>query len=394
MAKIIVEQVQGGSGGTALTVPTAAATVNNQAVVGSTAGVLSHSPIALPAAASGANNRPLVGATTGATSFSPLALPAADGAANKPVTTNGSGQLQFGATALPAADGSANQFLKTNGSGVASWGAITSSSVPDDDIKCIGMLITSSARQNVYSTGEWSSSGPNSTYYNSLTDASARGQAWNMLFGDGKPKATGSTQFYANDDGDTFHREIIFAHNQRLGHYHRDMFYYDNASTGNDYSGVTFSCIPIRNHASSGSTNVSIPMYKTSGSGNYGGSGVMYYTPTFSSGTNYANATGGSWTLLNSYTSVTDTHNYTATVPVAAGTTVLLFVSSAHRYHTTYRFKDTHNYHSLANTFTGDIKCDLKMLHTLWMGRQPAADYNVNTPYELYTTCATLFGDR
>ena len=54
MAKIIVEQVQGGSGGTALTVPTAAATVNNQAVVGSTAGVLSHSPIALPAAASGA----------------------------------------------------------------------------------------------------------------------------------------------------------------------------------------------------------------------------------------------------------------------------------------------------------------------------------------------------
>lgn len=393
MAKIIVEQVQGGSGGTALTVPTAAATVNNQAVVGSTAGVLSHSPLSLPAAASGANNRPLVGATSGATSFSPLALPAADGAANKPLTTNGSGQLQFGAVTYPAADGTANQVLQTNGSGVTSFGTLSSSSVPDDNILSTGMVMSSSARQNVYSTGEWSSSGPNSTYYNNLQDASARTQAWNMLMGDGYPTGT-SQAFYVNDDGDTFHREMMFAHNRRIGHYYRDMYYKDNASTGNDYAGVTFSCIPIRNHASSGSTNVTVKTYRSSGGNNYGGAGVMYYTPTYSSGTNYANATGGAWTVLNSYTSNDNHYNYTATVPVAAGTTVLLFMSSAHRYHTTARYKDTHYYYDMHDAFTGDIKCDQKMLYSLWTGRQASHTYNTSNPYEIYTTCASLYGDR
>ena len=367
MAKIIVEQVQGGSGGTALTVPTAAATVNNQAVVGSTAGVLSHSPIALPAAASGANNRPLVGATTGVTSFSPVAM--------------------------PASDGTANQLLKTDGSGQLVFATIATGSVPEDNILSVGMVMSSSARQNVYSTGQWTSSGPNSTYYNSLSDASARTQAWNMLMGDGYPTGT-SQVFYVNDDGDTFHRELIFAHNRRLGHSYRDMFYYDNASTGNDYAGVTFSCIPIRNHASSGSVTVSVPTYASVGSGNYGGRGIMYYTPTYSSGTNYANATGGAWTVLNSYTSQSDTYGYTAQVPVAAGTTVLLFMSSAHRYHTTYRYKDTHNYYTLQSAFTGNIKCDQRMLHAMWTGRQTSHTYNTSNPYEIYTTCASLYGDR
>ena len=393
MAKIIVEQVQGGGSGTALTVPTAAATVNNQAVVGSTAGVLSHSPIALPAAASGANNRPLVGATSGATSFSPLALPAADGAANKPITTNGSGQLQFGAVALPAADGTANQVLQTNGSGVGSWGTISSSPVIDDNILSTGMVMTSSGRQNIYSTGEWSSSGPNSTYYNNLQDASSQGQAWNMLMGDGKPDATTDQIFYANDDGEQFHRELLFAHNRRMGHNMRDFNYHDNA-TSQSYAGVTFSCIPIRNSASSGSTNVVIKAIRSCGNNNYGGCSNMYYTATYSSGTNYANATGGAWTVLNSHASNDDTYEYTCTVPVAAGTTVLLFMSSAHRYHTTYRFKDTHTWYDLHTAFASDIKCDQRMLHALWMGRQPSQTNSTHTPYELYTTCATLFGDR
>ena len=68
MSKIIVDQIQK-NGGDVLTLPTNDATANNQPIVGSTTGVLSHSP---------------------------LALPAADGAANRPVTTDGSGQLQFG----------------------------------------------------------------------------------------------------------------------------------------------------------------------------------------------------------------------------------------------------------------------------------------------------------
>ena len=395
MAKIIVEQIQGGGSGAALTIPTAVPSANGSPVVGSTAGVLSFSAVGLPTAASGANNRPIVGATSGVSTFSPLALPAADGAANKPLTTNGSGQLQFGAVALPAADGTANYYLQTNGSGQASWAAVAAGGGPpgDDDLM-IGMVMTSSARNNIYSTGEWTSSGPNSTYYNNLQDTSSQGQAWNMLLGDGKPKGADSeNRFYANDDGDTFHREMIFAHNRRMGHTYRDMFYYDNA-TNNAYAGVTFSCMPIRNKGSSAVTAV-ISTKRSTGSNNYGGSSVMYYTPTFSSGTNYANATGGAWTVLNSYASNNDSYNQDYNVPVPAGTTVLVLMTSAHRYHTTYRFKDTHAYDDLHTTFThADIQCDMKMLEALYRGRQPAADYNAHTPYELYTTCATLFGDR
>lgn len=251
MAKIIVEQVQGGSGGTALTVPTAAATVNNQAVVGSTAGVLSHSPIALPAAASGANNRPLVGATTGATSFSPLALPAADGAANKPVTTNGSGQLQFGAVTYPAADGTANQVLQTNGSGVTSFGTISSAPVPDDNDLMIGALFSHSNRENVYSTCEWSTTGPNGTYHHELDDASSRIAAWNMALGDGKPQqsanANSSHMLYS---GNWIHsRYKQFAHNRRLGYNYRYLRWGDE--NGTSYPGATWAIIPIRNSGSS-----------------------------------------------------------------------------------------------------------------------------------------------
>jgi hypothetical protein len=266
--------------------------------------------------------------------------------------------------------------------------------LPEDSLLSTGMVMTSSARNNVYSTGQWSSSGPNSTYYNSLNGASDWVQAWNMLMGDGYPKGT-SQHFYVNDDGDTFHRELIYAHNRRMGHNYRDMFYYDNASTGQDYAGVTFSCCPVRNHGSSSQT-ISMLTYRSSGSGNYGGAGVMYYTPTFSSGTNYANANGGAWTLLNSYTSSNDQYGYNASVVVPAGTTVLFFMSSAHRYHTTYRFKDTHNHYDLHTAFTetNNVKCDLRMLQALYTGREPDADYNASTPWEIYNTCATLYGDR
>jgi hypothetical protein len=371
MAKIIVEQVQGGSGGTALTVPTAAATVNNQAVVGSTAGVLSHSPIALPAAASGAANRPLVGATTGATTFSPIAM--------------------------PASDGTANQYLQTNGSGQLGFNSITESSLlPEDNDLMIGAIFTTSMRENFYSTGTWSTSGPNSTYYNSLSDASAIQQCWNMAFADGKPKASGVTNstgditYSNNDDGEA--RTKLFAHNRRLGwvakQWERD---YNQTS----YSGITISILPIRNKGSS-AVDVSLKRGFTSQS-NYSGSGIVSYRPTYSSGTNYANATGGAWTTHNSYTSNTSYagSNNTNTINIPAGQTVLVMMTSSHIYHTTDFMHDIHVYAELQTAFTHtDIQCDMRMLEALHTCRQPAADYNTQTPYEMYTSCATCYGDR
>jgi hypothetical protein len=400
MAKIIVEEVQGGSGGTALTIPTAAATVNNQAVVGSTAGVLSHSPISLPAAASGANNRPLVGATSGATSFSPLALPAADGTANKPITTDGSGQLQFNPVTLPAADGTAGQFLKTSGAGVGSWGTVESAPVAEDNDLMIGCIFTSSQRENIYSTGEWSSTGPNgSAYYNSLSDANSIGAAWNMLLGDGKPKSTGYTNStshitYSNSSDDTVGARVkLFAHNRRLGYVTKQWEHDDNL-TGN-YAGCTWSALPVRNKGSS-DVDISVKRGYTSKS-NYSGSGLVSYRATYSSGTNYANATGGAWTTHSSVTSDTSYAggNSTSTVTVPANETIIFMMTSHHRYHTTDMFHDIHVYGELHTMFThADIQCDLRMLEALHTCRQPAADYNAYTPYELYTSCATCYGDR
>ena len=343
MSKLIVDSIQK-NGGDVLTLPSTDATVNNQPMLGSTSGVLS-----------------------------------------------------FGPTGLPASDGSNGQYLKANGSGGSTWGA-GSSSVPDDNLLSIGMVTSSSQRDNLYSTGKWSSNGPNGTYYNRLSDAASIGAAWNMLLGDGKPNVTGSasngqsTMYFSGDSGQQDHRKVIYAHNKRLGHNYKNFYYNNNEGTSQNYAGITISALPIRNH---GASSASITLKCTrSGGSNYGGTGIVYYTPTFSSGTTYANATGGGWTTAQSSSSNQDYVSHTASITVPAGVTVIVMMTSNHRYYTTYRFKDTHSYQDLNNTFTGNIKCDLKMLGALQTVRSPSATDSASYPYELYTGCASLYGDR
>tara|TARA_R110000737_G_scaffold27064_2_gene45843 strand:+ start:4603 stop:5637 length:1035 start_codon:yes stop_codon:yes gene_type:complete len=344
MSKLIVDEIQK-NGGDALTLPTTDATVNNQPMLGSTSGVLS-----------------------------------------------------FGPTGLPAADGTNGQVLTANGSGASTWSALSVPPVPSDNILSVGMVISSSQRQNLYSTGEWSSSGPNGTYYNRLSDASSIGQAWNMLLGDGRPSnadygSTGmNTMFYSGDSGQQYSRQTIYAHNKRLGHNFKNFYYTDNSGTSQNYAGVTWSAIPIRNSGASAAT-VTLKVTRSGGS-NYGGTGIVYYTPTFSSGTNYANATGGAWTTCEASTSNGDYVNYTASITIPAATTIIVMMTSNHRYHTTARFKDTHMYLDLHSTFTGNIKCDLRMLGALGSARSPNAAFGTFTPYEMYTSCAALYGDR
>ena len=104
---------------------------------------------------------------------------------------------------------------------------------------------------------------------------------------------------------------------------------------------------------------------------------------------------GAAGTVLNSYQGDDETHDYQATVPVPGNTTVLFMMTASWKYRTTYQFFDTCLLRSLHTTFSNaNIVCDLRMLETLFMGRQPAAITNAAYPYELYTTCATLMGDR
>ena len=347
MSKLVTDKIQK-SGGEELTLPSAQATADHQPLVGATDGTLSHSPIALPAT----------------------------------VGTDG-------------------QVLTSTGAAASAWEALetpASSPMADNDLM-IGAIFTSSCRDSFYSTGEWNSSGPWTTYYHSLSNANSITQAWNMLLGDGLPQATNLTNStsgitYSNSNtGVAGARVKLFAHNRRLGWVSKQ-WEYDDGDSG-AYSGCTWSCLPIRNK---GSANVDISLKRGFTSyNNYGGSGIVSYRATYSSGTNYANATGGAWTTHNAYTSDTSYagSNNTQTITIPAGETILVMMTTHHRYHTTDMYHDIHVYAELQTAFThADIQCDLRMLEALHQCRQPAANSTVQYPYEMYTSCATCFGDR
>lgn len=365
MSKIIVDQVQK-NGGDVLTLPSTDATSNNQ---------------------------PMVGATNGTLSFSPLALPAADGGANHPVTTDGSGQLQFGAFGLPASTGTNGQFLSSNGTD-AVWAAAPSPVATDSNSdEIIGTVSTDSARGNSYQ-GDWTTSGPNSTWYAYQALASDyHDETWNMFLGDGYPDGTSQIMYSNNAQGNN-HRVIEFANRNRVGHRRQDRMYYQNNT---NYSGNCFRVLPIRN-TSSADITVSVKCFASSYSAsNYSGSCLGVYTPTNSSGTNYATVTGGSWSILAQYDSSNSGYNLSSgsNVTVPAGKTVLVMLVSSTFYHTTYRFTDTNYFYDLHLTFTNNnIICDVMMLHALAQARSTSNTNSTGSPAEIYTACANLFGDR
>jgi len=417
MAKIIVEDIQGGSTGDVLTIPQSKATLNNQPVVGSTAGVLSHSPVAMPAAVSpannrplvgatdgttsfspvampaavsAANNRPLVGATDGTTSFSPVAMPAADGTANKPLTTDGSGQLQFGAFPLPTTSGSNGNYLSTDGTS-ASWvAAPNSTSLLSAEGLVYGTMVTSSAQGNSYSGGDWSSSGPWTTYRHDqfFSNTTHSTQGFNMLLGDGYPNGT-SQSTYAGNGGAEVQRLIQYASGNRVGWAGRDWNYTENNTS---YGGMSWRVLPIRNTSASAITINIAAMYTAYTT--YNSASLGYFTPTNSSGTTYSTVTGGTWTQLQSTTSGNDVWA-TNSITVPAYTTILVVLNTAHAYQTTYRFTENSLFYNLHTTFSdANIICDLRMLYALHQARTPSATDTAANPEEIYTACATIFGDR
>ena len=273
---------------------------------------------------------------------------------------------------------------------VDSFGGSAGSTALADSHKTVGSIMSSSSRQNVYSTGEWSSSGPWTTYYNTWQDANSRTQGWNMLMGDGNPNGTTQNKFI--DDGQANeHRELQYATQNRLGHYYKDRFEDDNAN-GN-YSGITLHMIPVRN-----TTNAAISrtIYTSrTGSGNsYGGHSTLVYTPNAST---YAAATTGNWSVINNASSTGESnYNQSMTVTIPANTTILLVNTSGWWYHTTHRFKDSNMFYGLDSFFKDDdsLVCDLKMLDTLATGRVKGETNASSNPHKWYNLCADLHGNR
>ena len=266
--------------------------------------------------------------------------------------------------------------------------------LPTDSWRIVGSITTQSARGNLYSTGEWTSSGPNSTYQNATaagTTMTYTHQSWNMAMGDGSPN--GTTEYgYNSDYIGHYPRRIEYAHQNRMGWNYRSNYYFDN-NTG--YGGVTWRIMPVRNTTSSSITrtlNFNYSSYDT-----YNGAALGYYTPITSSGTNYANVTGGTWTQPFTTTTSTAQNQGTASIIIPAYTTVLVMFITAHQYSTTAWFIDSNMFYNL-NTFfptSGDLVCDNRMLQTLSMYRDTYVSSNSGSnPEQAYTNCAILFGDR
>lgn len=290
---------------------------------------------------------------------------------------------------LPLADGTAGQYMQTNGTGTLSFSTPTAAPpVPNDSSLIIGMVRSSSAQANTYSTPAWTSDGPNGVLNQSTigTDATSRGMAWNMLLGDGYPNGTSQIMYTNNREGN-YQREVLFANNQRLGHV-RAVNYYDNNTT-NNYTGLTWSCIPIRNTTAASITR-SLSFYYSSDFSSYGGAAIALFTPNAAT---YSATSGGTWTgLFSSQSDQTSTTS--ASVIVPANTTVLLFAGTSHQYVTTYQFFDYHMYYGLSTFFAGDLVCDLRMLGSLEIARSPSNTNSAIAPQEIYTAAATLYGNR
>jgi len=276
------------------------------------------------------------------------------------------------------------------GAAAATGAASVDKIIPDDAHNLVGSVVTSSSRQNVYSTGEWSDNGPWTAYYNNWQDANSRTQGWNMFMGDGYPDNVTSFK-YSNDSASNEHRQLEWAQEKRVGFYYRDRFEWDNA-TG-QYSGCTWRCMPVRNTTSSSITR-DIGTSRTGSGGSYGGHSTLMYTPASGK---YSTVKDGNWSIVDnqSYTGESN-YNQTFNVTIPANTTVLLMNTSGWWYHTTYRFKDSNAFYNLHDFFKEDksLVCDLRMLDTLATIRITGEAYNNSSPWKVYPQCALKHGDR
>jgi len=290
------------------------------------------------------------------------------------------------AFSLPSSDGTSGQLLQTNGAGLLSF-VSPAGVVPTDNNNMYGSVMTASARGNIYSTGGWTSSGPNSTYQNATaagTNATYTHMSWNMFLSDGYPNGT-TEIMYAGDFRGLEYRTKLYSSHNRLGHNQRELFYYKNETS---YGGVSWHVLPVRNTTAASITKSLSFMY--SAYDTYSGAALGVYTPNAAT---YAATTAGTWT--QPFTSTSDQITSTSSsITIPANTTVLVMLVTAHSYRTTYYFKESSMFFNLSTFFSSGLVCDLRMLEALSTLRSPSATNTTSYPYEMYTACAAVYGNR
>ena len=256
-----------------------------------------------------------------------------------------------------------------------------------DNNNIYGSVMTASARGNIYSTGTWTSSGPNSTYQNATAAGTTpiyTHMSWNMFLSDGYPNGT-TEIMYSGDLRGLEYRTKLYSANNRLGHNYRELFYFRNASS---YGGVSWHVMPVSNTTGSSITKSLSYMY--SAYYTYNGAALGFYTPNAST---YADTSGGTWTQTFTQTG-NQIGSSTASIIIPAYTTVLVMLVSSHNYQTTYYFKESSMFYNLSTFFSSGLVCDLRMLEALAKLRSPSSVYTTSYPHEMYTGCAAVYGNR
>jgi hypothetical protein len=163
------------------------------------------------------------------------------------------------------------------------------------------------------------------------------------------------------------------------------LFYYQNNTS---YGGVSWHVMPVRNTTGASITRTLNFMY--SAYDTYNGAALGYYTPNAAT---YATTTSGTWTQPFTATSNTITTS-TASIVIPANTTILVMLVTSHNYQTTYYFKESSMYYGLSTFFGTGLVCDLRMLNALALLRTPASTNTTSAPQQIYTGCATVYGNR
>lgn len=298
---------------------------------------------------------------------------------------------------LPTVDGSSGQFMATDGAGNLGFASPNIPSIPTwlplapEGKGIVGSVVSSTQRNNIYSTPEWSSTGPSGSNFtnNALHQDPNMIQFMTMLLGDGLSNA-GTSQGYLGDSEGALNRQLQFSNGNRLG-YRRDQFYYDNATS---YGGHSWRVMPIRNTSNAG-ISVALAGYTSDyWSAGYEGSQLLVIAPNTST---YSTVTSVTGTSIGTTSNSSEQNALTGNFTVPANTTVLVVLSNTHSYQTTYRFKDTNYFYNLGTTFTSSsIICDMRMLSSLYMSRFNLT-YTASGLTELaklWTVTATNFGDR
>lgn len=304
------------------------------------------------------------------------------------------------AFSLPVSNGATNQFIQTDGQGNLSfenpiiYQPGETYLVAPESAYNIGTVSTHTDRNNIYSTGEWTSSSSWTTYTNyQIHQDNSAIQFWNMLLGDGYSNASATTERMQGGDSEhEMSRRVQFASGNRVG-YRRDILRWDNVQ---DYAGHTFRVLPIRN-TNSGSVSVSVnAIVSNYWSSGYEGAVLASFVPNAGK---YSAVTSVTGTSLGNITSTnTRAKDLTGSVTIPGNTTALIALTSTDWYETTYRYKDCNYFFKLHETFTGTngVICDMRMLSHLARGR-PYLSYTgalATNLAPLWTTCATQYGDR